>query len=231
MDKLIRKMMMIKRVFFLLLFIHIPIITMAQKDDMGVWIGVNAEHKLIRNLDAELSASIRSFNHSSQIELMFLEGALKYKLNKYISFAGSYRLISNIENDSRYYYRHKLYLDLKTSVPLKNLTISGRLRLQRATKTYIEDDEDLISKYYGRLKIMVDYDIPSFPLTPNIYIEPFTPLFSNSDFKISKMRFSAGIELKINNKNSLETAYIFQREYKSVISDEHIISVNYKFKY
>jgi hypothetical protein len=224
-------MMMIKKNLFLIIFIFVTGISFSQSDDFGIWLGVNAEHRLVRKLDAELSGCLRTFNNTSQIEQSFLEGGLQYSFNKYISLAGSYRIISNLEEDSRYYFRHKLFLDLKAALPSGNFSFSGRLRIQRTTKTYIEDDEDLMAKFYGRLKLKASYKLPSSPLKPYIYLESFSPLFSNSPLAISKYRLSAGFDLMISRRSSADLGYIFQRDYHPHISNLHIISLTYNIKF
>jgi hypothetical protein len=224
-------MMMIKRLLLIFLFLPCAVISYAQEDDFGIWLGVTARHELIKKLDIELSGCVRTFNNSSKIEQSFLEGGAQYNLSNNISLSGSYRLIRNLEKDSKYYFRHKLFLDLKATLPSGNFSLSGRARIQRVTKTYINNDEDLISKYYGRLKLRAAYDITSFPLKPYLYLEPFFPLFSNSGFKISKHRLSAGAELKISQKSTVEAGYIFQRDYQPHIYNIHIISINYNIEF
>lgn len=123
----ITAMMMIKKAIILFLFISFTLISYSQ-DDFGIWFGVNARHELWKNLDFELSGCLRTFNNTSQIEQSFLESGLQYKLNKNISFAGSYRLLKNIEDNSGYYFRHKLFLDVKTTFPMYNFSFSGRAR-------------------------------------------------------------------------------------------------------
>jgi hypothetical protein len=224
-------MMMIKKTFLLFLFISIAGISFSQEDDFGIWLKVNAKHELLKKLDIDFSGSIRTFNNTSQIEQSFFEGGIQYNFNKYISTAGYYRLINNLEDNSRYYFRHKLFLDLKASVPSGNFSFSGRLRIQRATKTYIEDEEDLLARYYGRLKLKTSYKIPSFPVKPYLYIETFSPLCSDEKFEISKYRFSIGSELRVTRRSSVDLGYIFQRDYHPHISNEHIISIEYNVKF
>jgi hypothetical protein len=231
MNKIIVMMMMTKRILLIILFFLTAGITYSQEDDFGIWLGVSAKHELIKKLDIELSGCIRTFNNTSQIEQVFLEGGVQYDLNKYLSLSGSYRLTSMLEDDSKYYFRHKLFLDMKATLPAGNFSFSGRARIQRTTKTYIEDDEDLKSEYTGRFRLAAVYSIPSFPLKPYVYCEPFFPLASGSGFMVSKNRLSAGAELQISLKSSIEAEYIFQRDYTPRISDCNIISVNYKIKF
>jgi len=220
--------MMIRKYLLLILFIFISATIFSQDKDFGLWAGFDARHRLIKNLDIEGSAWIRSGNNASQIEKSYIEGGLRYKFNKFYSVAGYYRVEGSLEDDSDYYLRHKLFFDLKIANSSGNFNFSGRFRFQRGTKNYIEDEEDLLAKYYWRFKFKTEYDIPSFPLSPYAYFETFSPLFAGSGFSVDKERFSAGADLKINTKNSISIEYIYQKYLIRDMSVNNIISINYK---
>ncbi len=223
--------MMIKRILLVITIISFATISFSQESDFGTWLGVSAKYEPTKKFDIDLSGCLRTYNSSSKVEQSFVEGGLQYNFNKHLSVGGSYRLISKIEDNSSYYFRHKLMFDVKTSFSSGNFSFSARARLQRTTKTYIEDDEDLISKYYSRLKLKAEYSIPSFPLKPYVYFEPFVPVFNGEKLEMAKNRFGFGSELKINKHNALELEYIFQRDFLPHISNQHIISLNYKIKF
>jgi len=224
-------MMRIKKPFLICILCSISVLALSQDDDFGLWLGVEAEHGILKKMDLEFSGSLRTFNNSSQIEESFIEGGLKYKLSTVFSLSGSYRLTGKIEDDSEYYFRHKLLLNLKATIPSGNFAFSARARLQRTNLTYIEDDEDLLPYYYGRLKLKAIYEMPAFPLNPYLSCESFSPVFSGTDAEIDRYRLSAGTELKISANNSVEIEYIFQRDYEPHISNDHIISLNYKIRF
>jgi hypothetical protein len=224
-------MTMIRRLAILSLFLMVPVGCLAQDDDFGFWLGANVSHSLSKKIDAELSGCVRTFKNTSQIEQSFIEGGIQYSFSKYISLSGSYRLTSNLEDDSKYYFRHKIFFDLKAGFPVGNFSFSGRARIQRASKTYIENDSDLDPEYTLRLKLKAIYNISAFPLKPYIYYEPFIPVFADSAFEIGKNRFSFGSELKITARSSINMEYIFQRDYQPHIADINIISISYDFKF
>jgi hypothetical protein len=220
-----------RKLVFLFLAVLKVVAAYSQEKDFGMWFELDAEHRLARNLDLKISGSLRTFETSSKIDETFAEAGLQYKFNKYFSLSASYRLTNKMENDSGYYYRHKLFFDTEASYPVGDLKLSARFRLQRVSLTYIEDEEDLTAGYIGRIKLKAEYDFTSFPLTPYIYFEAFNPLFENSGLDIYRNRFSAGTELKINNRSKVEAGYIFQRDYKSQLHYENIISLCYKIKF
>jgi hypothetical protein len=124
-----------------------------------------------------------------------------------------------------------MFLDLKGSLPLGKLNFSGRLRFQARTKTYITSESDKFPDYTGRIKFKALFKTQTFPVDPYIYAETFCPMFSEKSGTIGKNRFSAGIEISILKKHSVDLEYIFQRDYQPHLSDLNILSVNYDIKF
>lgn len=224
-------MMMTKKWLTVLLLFILPLITFSQKKDFGIWYGVSAEHKLTRKLEIDLSTNIRTFSNAAKIEQVFLEGGLAYELNKHLAIAGSYRLTKNIEHNNSYYFRHKVMLDIKGTMPAGDFSFSCRLRFQTAIKTYIRDENDKYPNYTGRVKLKAIYKTPTFPVNPYVYVESFSPMFSDKTRTIEKNRYAAGAELRILKQHSVEVEYIFQRDYLPHISDINIISLNYNIRF
>jgi hypothetical protein len=190
---------------------------------------MSATHKIVKHLDAEIRVGVRTSGYASQIDQVFLEGGLQYKFSDYVSVEGSYRLSNKNEGDAGYFYRHKLFIDTKFSVPAGRFDFSGRLRLQRTSETYIRDDDDLNSDYIGRFKLKARYDIPHLPVKPFVYYEGFMPLERGAG--IQKTRFSAGADIKLTNKTGLEAGYIFQKSCDSSDPSNNILSLSMKFKF
>jgi hypothetical protein len=222
---------MIKRILLFPPLFLITLTAFSQKKDFGIWYSIEAEHKIIKKLELDLSTAVRTFNKASKIEEFFLEAGLDYKFNKYFSVAGSYRITENIEDDNSYHLRHKFFVDVKGFLPLGYFTLSGRFRFQERYKTYFEDEEDKIPDAHSRYRLRLGYDTPTFPLNPYISAEIFCPMFNNPVRVIDKKWLTAGLELKITNRQSVEGEYIFIRDYLPKLSDLHLISINYKIKF
>jgi hypothetical protein len=225
-------MMMMTKKWYVFLFV--PFLTLAaypQENDFGIWYGVSAQKKITSNFDVEFSTSIRTFDTASKIEETFLEGGVAYNLNKYLETSVSYRISKSIEKNNSYYFRHKYFINLKGTVPVRNFDFSCRLKFQTGIKTYIEDSEDEHPGYTGRIKLKALYKTQSFPINPYLYYESFSPLFSDKSRIVEKNRYAAGIVYKIAKKHSVEIEYIFQRDYLPQISDINIMSLNYVIKF
>lgn len=222
-------MTMIRRILLLLLP-WLSLSTFAQYKDFGIWSAISAKHPVYKGIEGELTASIRTFNNSSEVEQYFIEAGISKKFGKHFEVAGSYRLLRMIEDNFDYYFRHKVFLDLKASVPVSKIDFSLRARMQRATKTYIEDEEDLDARYIARFKFEAAYRTKSSPFSPFVYFETFSPAFSGDGFNLKKTRLSAGTNIKLTRIISFELSYISQRDIAHS-SFENIISLNCNLKF
>lgn len=223
--------MMIRTLTVCLFIFFISVPGYSQSADFGIWYGLNGDYSLNKKIDIDLSAMIRTFDNASKIDQAFFEGGLSYKFNKYLSVSGSYRITDNREDNSEYHLRHKWFADIKGSLPLGHFEFSTRFRFQVVKKTFYENAGDKIPDYHSRIRLKGVYKIPEFPVNPYISIESFSAMFENSDRLIDKNRFTLGFEYKISKKHSVETAYIYQRDYLPHIKNINIISVNYNISF
>ncbi len=219
-----------KKLLLLILLFGIASISFSQNADFGLWYSITAEKKLIKSLDLNLDANVRTYHNASEIEEAFFDIGLNYKFNKYLSAAVSYRFTEFKEDDESFHPRHKWFADLKGKLPLGDFDISARLRFQQRYKTFIEDENDKESKEVIRFRIKTLYDIPSFPVNPYISAELFFPAFTETTRTVEKNRLMAGLEYNISKKHSIELEYMFQRDFLPHISDINIISVSYNLK-
>ncbi len=229
--KSIMMTMTIRKLFFFLFFLLLPLLVYSQNKDFGIWYGISGEHKISKKIEIDLSADIRTFENASRIDEAFVEAGATYSLSKDFSVAGSYRLTKSLENNNSYYLRHKYFFDLKGALPVGDFTLSCRLRYQTLIKNYIQHDVDKYPSYTGRIKMKAVYHTKTFPVNPYVYIESFCPMFSVNSGTIGKIWYSAGLDLKITKKQSAEIEYIFQRDFQPHLSDINIISVNYNIKF
>ena len=203
----------------------------SQKNDFGIWYNVAVEHNLVKNLELDLSATMRTFKNASKIEEAFLEAGLTYKFNAYFSAGASYRITENIEDDDAFHLRHKWFVDMKGTLPAGDLTVTARVRFQRRYKTYFEDEEDKIPDSHVRTRLKVQYDIPNFKFNPYVSAELFLPAFAEAEKTVDKYRLIIGLDYSIAKRHTVEVGYIFQRDYLPKLSDISLISLQYNFKF
>lgn len=203
----------------------------SQESDFGVWYNASIEYDLTKKIEIQLDPALRTYDKASKIEEFFLETELSYKITKFISVAGSYRITNNIEEDGKFHLRHKWYAGVKGSVDIWIIDLSGRLRFERRYKTYFEDEEDKIPDSYTRLKAKAVFKTPSFPLNPYISAELFFPVNKEPDNVIDKKRFAGGVRYKVSKNHHIDLEYMFQRDFHPRLKNEHIVSVGYKLEF
>jgi hypothetical protein len=220
-----------KGIFAGLLFLFLVPSALSQNKDFGIWYGANIKYDLLKKLELDVSAVVRTNKNASVMDQGFLETGLEYKFNDYFSAGGAYRFAEKLEQDSKHHPEHKLFLDFKGKINVAQFTFSGRVRFQTRIKTYYVYVEDKIPDYTTRIKLKAIYRTPNFPVDPYFYAELFFPVFTDAGRTIEKNRFSAGIEYNLSKKHSFEAEYIFQRDYLPNIDDINIISINYNLKF
>lgn len=223
--------MMIKRLLSAFSLFLLFASAYSQNTDFGLWYGVNLKHEILKNLDIEASGMLRTFENASTTDQWFLEIGPDYKVNDYLSFAGSYRFTMKLEDDLQLHPQHKIFFDVKGTLKLSDLTFSTRLRYQARYRTYFENIDDKIPDQTLRIRFKATYKMPSFPLNPYLYFESFIPLNKEPERFVGKNRIAAGAELKIYKGHSLEAEYLFERDWLPKISDIGIISVGYNLRF
>lgn len=223
--------MMIRRWLIVCVSVFVGFCGYTQEKDFGIWFGAAAETDIVKKLELDLSGCLRTFENASQIEEAFLETGLMYKLCKYFSVGGAYRITRSIEDDDSYHIRHKWFADIKGTLPAGDFKFTGRVRFQERYKTYFEDENDKKATSHIRGRLKAQYDIPSFPVNPYLAAELFFPVQSQAEMNIDKKRFMAGIEYNISKIHSVALEYLFQRDYHPKLIDMNIISLNYNLKF
>jgi hypothetical protein len=219
---------MSKKLLPLVIFCCMPYILYSQGNDFGIWAGLTGKHDFSKRFDAALTLSVRTIDNSSAVDQYFAEGGVNYKITSLISAGGSVRLISKLEDDMKYHFRQKLYLNIKGEVPVGNFAFSGRLTYQRAVRAYVEDAGQPQAESYMRFKLKARYETKTSPFGPFISFEPFVPVFDSTKRGIDKTRTSAGIEMKITRKSSMEAAYLYENFTKDGKQGKNILSLAFQ---
>jgi len=223
-------MMRIKNLSLLIAVILLPAGLTGQKSDFGLWYQFSADHELVKGLRVEAEASLRTDNNASRAESWYFEPGLRYKFNKYFAAGIYYRFIEQVEKDDRFHARHRWFVQLKGDLPVSRFTFSARYRIQQQFKTYIGDPEDEIPVWSHRLRVELDYDIKSLPLTPYINAEIYNQVFAGNDIMVEKMRYMAGVEYTIAKRHTVGIEYVYQDSKVSKPAWLNAVSLNYAVK-
>lgn len=218
-------------ILFLLLLLMTCASAYSQESDFGLWYEVNAEKSLGKKFDLSGSLNVRTFENASTVDKAFLELGASYDPNKYLGFAGSYRIGSYLEKDDLYHRGQQIFTDIKGSVPVNNFEFSTRVRLQITKRSYSKEGSSNPTEYDGRIKLKGKYKIPHFPLDPYLSFEIFTPMFRSSEQFVSKSRSTAGVDYKISKKHLAGMEYTYQRDNTPHLKIINLITVSYTYRF
>jgi hypothetical protein len=93
----------------------------------------------------------------------------------------------------------------------------------------VEDHKGHKNNHLLRSRIGVEYDIKNCPLTPFATYEIKTQLQKGG--ATEETRLIVGTDWKLNKKNTLSIAYVFNDGHYSDEANIHAVSVGYKFKF
>lgn len=224
-------MMMTKKILLLCAAFSVATAAFSQKNDFGIYYGIGGEVKLVRKLELDIVANLRTLDNASEIRQIFVEPGLTYKLSKFFSVGAGYRFTSFYEDDESFHPRHRWYSDLKGKLPAGDFEITARIRFQQSFKTYFEDESDKDPYDELRFRLKTLYNIPSFPVNPYIAGEIYMPVSQDYEKTIDTRKFMAGAEYNITKKHSVELEYMYQRDYLPKEKSRNVLSVNYYFKF
>lgn len=224
-------MMMTKKLLLVFAAVTLSSAAFSQKNDFGIYYGLGGEIKLVRKLEMDISANLRTLDNASEIRQAYLEAGFTYKFSKYLYAGAGYRFTWFYEDDDSFHPRHRWYSDIKGKLPAGDFEISARLRFQESFKTYFENESDKDPYEELRIKLKTLYNIPSFPVNPYVAAEFYMPVFIDLDKTVDTRKFMAGAEYNISKKHSVELEYMYQRDFLPKLKNKNVLSVNYYFRF
>lgn len=195
----------------------------AQSSEVSTRTCLAVEKRLYKNLELSLSPEIRLTDQFSVDEYL-IETGLEYKPIKYVSIGAKYRFTSNQRETKSTEYFNQFAFEAKGKYKINNLGFQIRTRYTNYTEL---DSENNYSNPYVRYRFKTEYELKNWNLTPFLAVELFNQL---ADKKINKIRYSTGLEYKINKHNQISLEYMYQ-DYIAKKKSKNIIGIQYKFKF
>ena len=222
----------------------------------GLLMEVEASKKVNRQLSIGVEADLRTRNNFKTMDRWKVGIGADYKFTKWLKASAGYALINsnfrekvtknaptlyNNWTPSYWGTKHRFYASLAGSYKFANhIKVSLRERWQytyRPEKTVTRWDfdnakwEDKVKSGKGknqlRSRLTVSYDRKRALLTPYASVELY------NSWAVEKVRYTAGVDIRLNKKHSLEVFYRFQdmRQQDDEDPDMHYLGVGYQFKF
>ena len=192
-----------------------------QNNPVNLWTGIGLEKGLGKNWEVSLDQEWRLTEKKDPNEFL-LEGAVSYEPLKYLDLGARYRFALLMDQEDGREFTHQMAFDIRGKYNF------GRFRFQLRTRLTNYSDLDMgvyLVNPYLRYRFKMEYDIKGIALFPMCSMELFHQL---EDREINKLRYSLGLEYRINKSNRIELKYHLQ-DYLKKDYYRNIISLQYDF--
>lgn len=231
---------------------------LSAQSEAGLIVGAEAEKKMNKKLSIGIEAEMRTRNNLKTMDRWKFGIGAEYKLTDWLKANAGYNLLNqNFREDidlkasgaynhlrpSYWGIKHRVFASLTGSYKFcNNIRLSLRERWQytyRPEKTVdrwdFDDEvwEDKVrtasAKNQLRSRFEISYDKKGALLSPYASMELY------NSWGIEKIRYTAGMDIRLNKQHSLGLFYRFQ-DMKNVNADDydpdmHYIGLGYKFKF
>jgi hypothetical protein len=212
-----------------LLLLALPLTCFSQTSDYSFRSSINLEMKIAKGLKLELAPEYR-LNSSGDANTMLVQAGLNYKVAKWLSVGGYYRLSGSKIQDtetvggSSFDYSNRFAIDANTKISFKRFTTKLRVRFCNFSDFDSQTDD---KTNYLRYRLGLDYNIKGVKLTPYASAEFYQKL---STGLFSKSRYSIGAEYELNKHNAISAGYTFADKFKTN-TNYHIFELTYKITF
>jgi hypothetical protein len=220
--------------FFIFSISFVP--TFSQTEDLGSWMTFSFNKGLGDKFALNLDQELRFKDNLSNFNLVYTNLGCTYKVTSFLKVATVYRFIDKQKGDGSYGIRNRLYTDFAFKIKPKKWSLRYRLRLQSEWRTLgYNSDLANVPEVYIRNLFKIGYKF-SYRISPYIGAElrwqlqnPRLPWGNGFD----RSRFLIGSNYNINNKMTLGTYFLYQKEWNRsdpqtlyIIGLEFGISIN-----
>lgn len=187
-------------------------------NDAGLWATFNLEKKLNKHWELGLTQEYRRNENYTQTNLFYTDLSGSYKPVGFIKITVAYRAAQKARLDQTFSFRHRIALDILLKKKFGKTIVSFRQRIQSQVRNVYSSETGTLPQYYAREKLEIKYDLDK-PFKPYASVEFGYQLHNprNIDFNgtWNRVRYSAGFDYKLNEKNSLSLYYLLQRGFNA----------------
>lgn len=185
----------------------------AQKTDYGSWISVEVTKDLSKKITLEGEEEVRIFKNFGEIDRFATSFGGVASIVKGIKAGLGYTWIYDHDvKDAFWENRHRAFGYLQGKTDLGRFVLTLREKFQTTWYNKNSDNFDYSPQHYLRSKLTVNYDIKGSKLEPFLSVEMHYPLNNPEGNKIDNMRYSAGVEIPLSEKITLDTYFRLSQE-------------------
>lgn len=218
-------------------------------DDFGMWGSVQAEKELSKRWSVGAEVEFRSRDNLKAADRWSFGVEGSYQITRWLKATAGYALLDDhrhkTNTDGTMYsdywgIRHRFNVSLTGSVNWGKFTFSLRERWQysyRPEKTAMryetETGDEAGEKVYSGKGKNVWRNRLQVKMKLSKMFSPYVNAETNIAKELEKIRYSAGTELHLDKRNSLDIKYIYQHVYGEGDDEpnRHVIGIGYTHKF
>ena len=171
---------------------------------------VGVSKKFAKRVELGATESLVLDDNSTRISKIYTTVDVSCAVVKKIFKVGvAYRAIGRHKNED-YFFNQRFAGYTNVKYDIQRFTIAWKSKYQMTYRP--EKSEKKQWENYWRNRLSVSMKIPHMPLYPSLSAEMYYQTNNYKGNVIDRMRYQAGLEYKINKKNSLELYYNFSDE-------------------
>jgi hypothetical protein len=220
---------------FVVLFLNSYKLNAQVYPDAGLWTTTNLEWGINSRYTFILTEEIRLKENFTQLNLLYTNVGIEYKIFKFLKTSISYRSIQKAMLDQTFSYRHRIQWDINAKKKLGSFELSYRHRLQSEVRDLNSSDDGYLPEWYSRSKFQLKYNVskvfgPYFAIELRYQIKD--PRKPESDNLWHRVRYQSGVDYKVNSHNYVGLYYLIQKEFNiKEPQDLYIVGLEYTFKF
>jgi len=204
---------------------------MAQ-DDFGSILSVDVTKKITKKFSVSFEEEYRTCSNFGMTERFSHDLGLNYKLTKYLKVGGAYNLINFNHEKRGWEIRHRYYFYATGSMDAGRFSFSLRERFQSTKRQGVKETATRANpKLYLRSRLKVDYNIRKSKFDPFASVELFHTLNDPQKNNMDQWRGVAGMEYKLNKKNTFQLYYRYTNYTDEEDIDKHLFGLGYSFNF
>jgi len=222
---------MCRKIFTFLIFLLVPFLTKAQKEDFRTWYNFELEGELFKLVDFTVSPELRLWDNSTQLESVLARTSLSAPITKFFRLGVRYRYqIDYVRKDyTRYIHRYGLWAEFDYRI--ERLRMAYRAIYQNEYTNFNRSEDGRIPESAHRHKISFKYRGKGWDITPLLAGEMFFILRPREINYQQKLRITAGFQYRITKDINVNLSYKYQQEYyENNPLTSHIISTGIEYE-
>jgi hypothetical protein len=211
----------------ILLFLFFGTIVFSQQKDFQWWNKLTIEKKISPRMRISLTDGLRFHENSTQFSKHFNQVNFSYRFTPKFSSTFSYRLVQKSDKKIGFSIRNRLQLDLAYNTSFRKFSFEFQERFQTQIADINRSVNWNIPTNYLRTRITVDYKLVS-------KFKPFvsSEIFYLIGYDFTNYRLRAGLNYKLNKKNSFSLFYMLDQEINvNKPISVYVLGTSYKFSF